>query len=334
MRKNKKVLIHYSLIFVLVILVGISSFFFTYFYNLRSTDIKLKDIKVIENSNMSFSVKEKGIDIYNHLNDTYAISSIDNINTYFNYALTTSDEVYGEYSYNIVGYEIIGNNEELKREVYKSDLIKEELTGKVISLSSTFDINVPEILEDLNNYKNQNNISDSAKIRYIVNINYNLFSDRINKSIFEKRVLSIDIPVSDITKITKSNNINIEKYEISTHQVKDDELYLIIAYEFMGAIIMFILIILLIIRNITYENDEYRLKLDKIFKKYNRDIVNITDLPDLSKMEVLFVEDFEDLIDASNTLNEVINYNEVIINKVSVFIVFNRTRAYCYKISR
>lgn len=334
MKNNKKLFIYYGLIFILVVLIGISSFFFTYFYNLRSTDIKLKEIKIVENSNMSFSVKEKGTDVYNHHDDTYALYSIDNVNTFFNYTLTSSDDVYGEYSYSIVGYEIIGSDEKIKREVYKSDLIKNEITGKVISLNSNFDINIPLIIDDLNTYKQQNNINEEVKIRYIVTINYNLFSDKINKSIFEKRNIYIDIPINDITKIIKSEDINIEKYEISSHQVKDDELYLAIAFEFMGAIVMFILIILLLIRDINRESDIYQTTIDRIFKKYSNSIVNIKDLPDLSQMEVLFVEDFEDLIDASALLNEVINYNEVIVNRVSVFIVFNKKRAYCYKISK
>lgn len=327
MKKSRKVVIYYCFIVVLIILIGISSFFFTYFLNLRSSDIKLRDLKVNESSKMSFNVKEKGHDDFTYNKDTYDINNVESILEYFNYTLTTSNDIYGDYSYYIVGYLV--NNGNIK-EIYKSDKTRGEVTGRVINISSTYDNHISQLLNIL---KSQNNLSDSAVIRYVVKINYNLFSDYVNKTIIESRELTLDIPISDVSKLEKSKDLNIEN-RIVSNNIKNDELYLVIALEFMGALIMFILIILLILRRINKERDVYHTTLDNIFRRYGNEIVRISELPNLSDIEVLFVQDFDDLLNASGYLREVINYNEVVVNQVTVFIVYNNHKAYCYKVER
>ena len=320
MNKKNRTILYYNLIFILIILIGISSFFLAYFYNLIDEDLRMQDVSVVENSEMNFSVKEKGKEVFTHNKDTYNLSDIDTINTYFNYSITFSEEVTGSYSYNIVGYREV-NGEDV--EIYKSNNYKYEVTGHIINLSSSFDIkDIPT------------NIVGASNLKYVVKINYSLFNDYLGRSFVKSDSLNITIPNMNETTIKTSDKVSNKKIVFSETKDDDNELYLVITLEFMGAIIMFILLILLILRTINKENDPYQMTIDHILKKYEKQIVKLKSIPDLAKMDVLFVSDFKDLVDASYNLDQVINYTEVIKNKASIFVVFNKHVAYVYKINR
>lgn len=320
MNKKNRTILYYNLIFILIILIGISSFFLAYFYNLIDEDLRMQDVSVVENSEMNFSVKEKGKEVFTHNKDTYNLSDIDTINTYFNYSITFSEEVTGSYSYNIVGYREV-NGEDI--EIYKSNNYQYEVTGHIINLSSSFDIkDIPT------------NIVGASNLKYVVKINYSLFNDYLGRSFVKSDSLNITIPNMNETTIKTSDKVSNKKIVFSETKDDDNELYLVITLEFMGAIIMFILLILLILRTINKENDPYQMTIDHILKKYEKQIVKLKSIPDLAKMDVLFVSDFKDLVDASYNLDQVINYTEVIKNKASIFVVFNKHVAYVYKINR
>ncbi|MBO5475907.1 MAG: hypothetical protein J5982_05365 [Bacilli bacterium] len=320
MNKKNRTILYYNLIFILIILIGISSFFLAYFYNLIDEDLRMQDVSVVENSEMNFSVKEKGKEVFTHNKDTYNLSDIDTINTYFNYSITFSEEVTGSYSYNIVGYREV-NGEDV--EIYKSNNYQYEVTGHIINLSSSFDIkDIPT------------NIVGASNLKYVVKINYSLFNDYLGRSFVKSDSLNITIPNMNETTIKTSDKVSNKKIVFSETKDDDNELYLVITLEFMGAIIMFILLILLILRTINKENDPYQMTIDHILKKYEKQIVKLKSIPDLAKMDVLFVSDFKDLVDASYNLDQVINYTEVIKNKASIFVVFNKHVAYVYKINR
>lgn len=320
MNKKNRTILYYNIIFILVILIGVSSFFLAYFYNLIDDGIRIQDVSVVQNSEMNFSVKEKGKDVFTHNKDTYKLNEIDTINTYFNYSITFSEEVTGSYNYNIIGYKEI-NGENI--EVYRSDNYQYEVTGHIINLSSSFDI------KDI-----ETNMIDSSNIKYVVNVSYSLFNDYLGRSFVKSDTLDIVIPNGDDTTIRTSDKVNNKKIIFSENKDDDNELYLVVTLEFLGAVIMFILLIVLILRTINKENDPYQIALDHILKKYEKQIVKLKNVPDLSKLDVLFVSDFKDLVDASYNLDQVINYTEVIKHKAAVFIVFNKQSAYCYKLVR
>ena len=61
--------------------------------------------------------------------------------------------------------------------------------------------------------------------------------------------------------------------------------------------------------------------------------MHIKELPDLKKYNVMFVDNFKDLVDASNTLKLPINYVDVIMGHVGTFIILSKKTAYVYKLS-
>lgn len=333
MKNNRKVL-YTLLIIVFLILIGISSFFAYYFYNLKDTSISLDEVIVNEKSLMSYNVKLKDNKYYQSISDnnTYMISLIDNITAYFNYSTTFTDSIDGEYSYYIVGkVQSTSNGNNVDSEIYKSEIYKYEISGNVINISNTFNIDLDKILDEYKEFLNTHGINANSSVYYEVHLNYSVFSDKINKTITNEKVLSIGIPNSDITRINIPEEDKVERKEFSEITDKDNEIYVLIMIEFLGVILLNVLIIIILVRKLSRVVSIYDHDLEKILKEYDEYIVHIKDLPDLSKKEVLFVDSFDDLVDASITLHNPINFIEIIKGKDATFMVFNGRYVYVYK---
>ena len=84
--KNNKVNLYYGLMVVLLVLIGISSFFFNYFYNLRDEDLSIENMIINESNKMSYNVKLFDNEFFKSSSEetSYVLSLVDNINTYFN----------------------------------------------------------------------------------------------------------------------------------------------------------------------------------------------------------------------------------------------------------
>lgn len=335
MKKNK-VMLYYGLLVVLLILIGVSSFFFNYFYGLRNEDLSLEDVSIKEKNQMSYNVKLFDNEFFKSSVEekNYVLSLVDNLNAYFNYSVTFSNPVEGEYSYYVVGNIVMEQNgEKVKNEIYRSDISKFEANGKVINLSENFDVDLDQIIQKYNDQVNNLKIDVNAEVEYDVIINYSFFSEHISKSIVNGKTLSYYIPIKDITNITYTDDDVFERREYSELNFEDNKIYIVICLEFVGAIIIFILLMVLIVKRVNGQVSVYQEKLDKILSKHDDQIVHLKDLPDLSKYDVLFVEHFGDLLDASKNINTPINYYEVIKKHEATFIVLDKKTAYVYKLS-
>lgn len=335
MKKNK-VMLYYCLLVVLLILIGISSFFFNYFYNLRNEDLSLSDVSIREKNQMSYNVKLFDNEFFKSSMEekNYVLSLVDNLNAYFNYSVSFSSPVEGEYSYYVVGNIVMEQNgEKVKNEIYRSDISKYEANGKVINLSESFDIDVDNVIKNYNDQVANLGINVNAEIEYDVVINYSVFNETIKKSLVNGKTLSYYIPIKDITNITYTDDDIFEHREYSDLNFEDNKIYIVICLEFVGAIIIFILLIVLIVKRVNGQVSVYQEKLDKILSKHDDAIVHLKDLPDLSKYDVLFVERFGDVLDAANNIGTPINYFEVVKKHEATFIVLDKDKAYVYKLT-
>lgn len=335
MKKNK-VMLYYSLLVVLLILIGISSFFFNYFYNLRNEDLSIEDVAIREKNQMSYNVKLFDNDFFKSSMEekNYVLSLVDNMNAYFNYSVAFSSPINGEYSYYVVGNIVMEQNgEKVKNEIYRSDIKKFEANGRVVNLSESFDIDIDQIIKKYNDQVKNLSINVSATIEYDVIINYSVFNEKTNKSFVNGKSLSYYIPIKDITNITYTEDNIEERREYSDLNYEDNKIYLVICLEFIGAIIIFILMIVLIVKRVNGQVSIYQEKLEKILSKHDEHIVHLNDLPDLTQYDVLFVEKFGDLLDAANNIKTPINYYEVVKKHEATFIVFDKKCAYVYKLS-
>lgn len=334
--KNNKVNLYYGLMVVLLVLIGISSFFFNYFYNLRDEDLSIENMIINESNKMSYNVKLFDNEFFKSSSEetSYVLSLVDNINTYFNVSTAFSSPVSGEYSYFVKGYIVMHQgDEEVKNEIYSSDVFKFNVDGSVINLSSNFDIDLDKVYSDYKNQINNLGINVTSEIRYDVTYNYSVFSEKLGKSLVNSKTLNVYVPVSDITNIKTTEDKEDLRHEYSELNQDDNKVYVIICLEFLGAIIIFILLIVLIVKRINGQVSVYQEKLTNLLDKYSSDLVYLKELPDLSKYDVIFLQDFIDLVETGRKLKLPINYIEVIEKHEATFMILKNKQVYVYKLN-
>ncbi len=335
MKKNK-VALYYSLIVVLLVLIGISSFLFNYFYNLRGEDLSLEEMTINEANKMSYNVKLFDNEFFKSSDEetNYVLSLVDNINTYFNYSTVFSSPVVGEYSYYVKGSVIMEENgEKVSNEIYRGDTASYNVNGSVINLSSSFDIDLDAVVRAFREQVLNLNLNVDSVIRYDVVYSYKVYSDELAKSLVNSRTLSVVIPVKDITNITITEDAEVMRKEFSDLNLDDNKLYLAICLEFIGAILIFVLLIALLVRRINGQVSVYEDALEKLLNKYDSHLVYLKELPDLADYNVLFVEEMEDLLATSKKTKTPISYIEVVDKHEATFMVLLDKQVYVYKFS-
>ncbi|MCX4249244.1 MAG: DUF5305 family protein [Bacilli bacterium] len=334
--KDNKTFLYYGLMVVLLILIGVSSFFFNYFYNMRGKDLSIENMIVSESNKMSYNVKQLDNEFFKSSSEdeSYVLSLIDNINTYYNISTAFSSPVNGEYSCFVKGYIVMHqNNEEVKNVIYNGDVARYTIDGSVINLSNTFDIDFDSIYNEYQNQIKNLGIDVQSEIRFDITYNYQVFSEKLGKSIVNSRTLDVLIPISDITNIKISEDKDEMRNEFSELNQDDDAIYVIICLEFLGAIIIFVLLIVLIVKRVNGSVSVYQDRLNKIINDYSSELVNLSKLPDLTRYDIIFVQGFDDILEISRKLNLPINYIEVIEKHESTFIVLKNNQSYVYKLN-
>lgn len=331
MSKRNKIL--YSLcIDFLVIVILVSIYFIYYFYSIKDSDVSTKAITIKEKNNMSYKVSM----LKESTATSYLTNEIDDINTNFSYSITFDKEVEGEYTYIIKGYLAAYNNDKkvLNREIYNSTLKSFDVDGNVINIADSINIDFDKSLEIYNNFKNTYEMNLTSYISYDIKVFYSVYNEYLNKNINNTKVYNIKATLSDnVSKIGVTPDDDNKRKEYSDNNYEKKPVYLAICLEFLGVILLCLTIIIYIIRIIRKNETEYEKYKNYILQTYDKYIVGIKELPNLKKIEVLFVDEFKDLIDAAKTLNMPINYTEVVKGHEATFIVIHKKRAYVYKLS-
>ena len=323
----------------LLLLIGLTSFLGFYFFDMRDLDFILGRLRIIQTSNVTYSVNLKDEDYRkDDKTDIYVTNLIKNIKTAFNYNVSFNEDVIGDYSYHIVGrLETIDSkgNVLVNKNVYSNDGVKNEIDGKVLNLSSSFVINFEEYKKIYDDLVNEYNINLNGNLIFDVVIKYDVFNDSIAKDVVEEEILTVKIPLgSETTKVEVPDKTTIKRTAYSDAKNEYTSTYFIIALEFFGASILLILVLVLIMKHFYGNINDYERELSRIVNKYKGRLVKLKELPDLSKCDVLFVDDIDSLDDAAINIMCPINYVEVVKKCEAVFIVFKDNKAYVYKLSR
>lgn len=324
---NKKRILKISIIAILFCMM-VSCFYFAYDIHMnRRILFNPKDITITEKSTSGFKVNYFANQRPGNT-DQYIFHLIDNINLNYNYVLNFSKKVKGKYSYYIQGV-VRSENNSIVKDVYKSNLVGANFDNTVINLVNGIDIDPSEFKDTYDELKKEYDISIDSNLEYYLIFSLDIIDH--NKSFkrdFEQ--LLISIPLKDNTMI-KDNNTETN-YHIDT--IKDDNIYLLIIFEFLLASVFLGLVIILIMKDLSIDVNDYEKKISNILAKYGDIIVNLNVLPDLSRYTVLFVTNFVELVDASESLNVPINFVNIIDHKKSIFFVYNGNNIYVLNIEK
>ncbi len=323
----------------LLILIGICSFFAFYFYDLHKEDMGLIKLKYREKANIDYSVVLSDGKYYNgkEAKSSFIVELMDDVNAYFNYNVTFSSLVKGDYSYKIKGNLYINdltNNKSISSSIiYDSDNYVYQIEGNVINLSKDVNIDITQALNQYKQVKTTNTNKVSAVLIYDIIISYDVFNYDIDKNVSNTHTLSINIPISEyISDISVSQPIEKEDIMLSDFEVGKDQIYPLVCLEFIGAIVLFIILIILLVRKIEGTITYYEQERDYILHEYKDILVN-TNLMDLANKDVIFTKDFDALAKIAYRTNLPINYTELTKDSEMVFIILSETVVYVYKLT-
>lgn len=272
----------------------------------------------------------------------YVASLIETINTNFNYEVHASGELGLDYNYKIVGTLKVFDKENVGKILYtKSYDLTESKTGTINSnnLVINTDVNLDYGLynEYVGSYLSEYGLLAEAEMEVALILDVNGNVDNTDHKIAEGKVMTITIPLSEQTIDITINNSSIS----DSNHIFDTTKYTITnTAVFIGSVcvLIFTLYLLVLSTNLTkkYISDNiYNITLNKILKEYDRIIVNGNVTIDESKFSnKVYVDSFEELVDASQAFNEPILFYNAIPGEKCFFIIVKGDTLYKKRLTK
>jgi len=274
----------------------------------------------------------------------YVANLINTINPTFRYEFHATDNLDLSYSYKINGQLFISKDSE-SQPLYTQtfDFNKKEisnLNSNQLSITEQVVIDYDEYNSLVNRYKRDFGISVYSKL--VVTMELNVIGKHSNNEdqILLSRSLQISIPLSEQTikvsidtdKIT-NNGLLFAKGEITI----DNKVL------FIASICAMVLVLILLITSIRIyikfkRRNIYYITLGKYLNEYDKIIINgsfnNTNIDENVYDNVVRVEKFEELVDASENLSSPILFYEVIPGQLSFFVVTNDKTLYKFTLDK
>ncbi len=335
-RKGNSRIIFLFIIICFFILSGI--YFIKYSQNVN----KKTDVNYEETSNIDYKVylKENSFfeNEYLEKNRTYIASLIDYILIDYDYSFNVNQNVNGNYSYYIKG--TLSANKNNSDDYYwsKDYILSEKVTKnyedeKEINIKSQVKINYQTYNNLLNDFKSKYGVTMDGVLNVSLVIENNIDSDLIDHTISKDSNVELNIPLTSLTiEVPIEANELKNNGTLFSEVVKENVLYYTV-FKYLGyvlisfSVITFFYLIYIIIIYSKRENKYYK-TLKKILKTYDNIIVNTSEIPDLSDLNVISVTTFEELIDAHSEVRKPINY--IALKNEAIFILINDGMAYRY----
>ena len=297
------------------------------------------DINYEDSSDIIYKVNYKD-DNYKVNNDRYVSDMVSSIDIKYNYNNLFSEYINGFYRYNVDAY-LITYEDDITNSLWERKyslmddktivLDKTEINDIKIDDKINIDFNKyrEEIYEFIDNY----NIDISGYLAVKINIFESINFSKLDNLYEEEKSIIINIPLTeDIFKIDVNNINDKDSYSEFTSK-KGMNIVLLIIGAFCISVALALLV--LVIRQFKYiciSQDEYNKKLNKILSKYDDSIVKIKRFYVNKKYNMIYVDNFSELMDVSIKKNKMISFKEYKKNKEALFVIIDENDAWVYKL--
>ena len=268
----------------------------------------------------------------------YITGLIDYIDLNLNYKIKTNKKTDYQYKYSIKADVVITDRNNSEKVLYtNSEMLKDEVTidKKQIDdliLSENLKIDYDQYDGLVNSFKGKYAISVSSSLKITMHIDTVLQNNLLKDKIVDSEDLIVLIPLSEQTiSILKDCNIN-GKHGSLANKI---DIKIINFYYLLGAIILLIISIKAIKSLVNFiqsttNNSLYIKRLKQLLKDYDKIIVSINKMPDISNSCIIEVESFEELLDAKKNLGKPILHIEIHKRQKSYFLIFSDNNIYRY----
>lgn len=254
----------------------------------------------------------------------------------FDYKLNFDKEIEGNYTTKVIG-ELSIYNPSTKANYYIEtfDLNAEEthqFQDTKILYNENVTINYSEYNSKVQEFKNKYSKDSKAKftVYLIINADIAPLDYKNTKKIESKIPLSFSVGKKEIL-IYKPYVDNVGKLEFKKQNIS---IYSIILEILIIILIITIIIVFLklnkLLSKLQPKETEYDKELKRILEEYNSIIVNVSILPEKDKYKKVVIDNFDELLDLKNSINEPIRYIEISPHNKSYFFIKHNDELFIY----
>lgn len=315
------------------------------FQNSVQLNGKIINVGYSENGDADYKVYLKENDYYDKkVLDSgmqYVANVISSINSKFNYELHADENMVFNYRYKITGQLVISDPIDTTKILNTKNYIL--LDEQQISINSNnmvinedVDIDYDYYNSYVNSYKTEYGLAVNSKLIVTMNINLEGIYVEKNETLNKEQNLQISIPLSEQTfSINKLGDIN-ESGNLSTPitaQITNKLLFVLAIVITLISISGIGLVIYLLLKD--RKKNIYKITVNKILRDYGRIIVNGNiEVNEKNIQNKIYPETFNEMVDASQTLNSPILYYEVIPNEKCFFVIIKGDTMYKYRLTK
>ena len=265
---------------------------------------------------------------YMEKDKTYITDLVDDIEVNYNYKLTNSKKFDSNYKYNIT-YRIAVKHNSTGKELWTEE---EKLIDNkdIIPNKNTIEIQDSAIVnyDALNDKVKQFKLDYNIPIDATLEINLNVIDNNTNKTIaYTGLTTNLNTEIIDINKNEQSNI----QTEIKTESKQKTPIIVIIAI--IVSIISILYTAYEIYNTIRYNlsrKSYYEKAINKILKNYGDIVAELVNPVDLSKLNVIDVKNFDQMLDVEEELRIPIMFYETEKNVSGEFVIVTNEIAYRY----
>ena len=314
----------------------------SYIYIDRGINIKTRkhfDYEV--NSDIFYKVNLTQDDGTSYDGNVYITSMVNDIDFTFNYHKKTLNDINGYYSYFVSGT-LVAYQGNMKDVAWKNNytfldskttLLNENYLRDV-KINDTFNLDYNYYKEVLDEYNTSHGVKLDGYLELDFNVNEILEFKEIKDSINDSTVIKVLVPLSqDTFKVTilDSPDSNMDSYyEFSSRERVN---YLFLVFGAFCFSIMVANLVLVILGGVKIYSDvhKYDKEIKEITLKYGDILVIVKRFYNKRKYNLIYVDDFKELMDVYNKIKSPITYREVKKNMETIFLITDGDNAWIYR---
>ena len=330
---------------ILYVVLMIIFIMFSYLLFDRGLNTKTKRmVSYKENGNIEYKVYLHDNDIYDKkyldMDERYISKLVDNIDIEFNYSNVFDTDINGYYSYIVLG-KLIAYEDNMNDSLWEKEYTLLDLKANVLNennirnfmINDKLEIDYDKYKQEILNFKKDYDIDVSGVLKVIIKYKKELQFSSISGVNTDEKEISLIIPLtSDTFKINILNNdYKIDNYYDYSKKERVNYLFIVLGVFNLSIGLSFLILTIRNIINASKKGFNYHRELSKILNEYDDIIVNVKRFYNKKKYNLIYVDSFNELLDAYKKVGNPISFRETKKDEEAIFMMIEDDNAWIYK---
>jgi hypothetical protein len=325
--------------------MAVSVAIFAYSFAILVLSVDTKTLEYHESGNINYEVCLKPnsyfVDACQPSGKQYVASLINNLKLNLNYNFRTDDTVKYNYSYDVLAKLVATESGDDGKILYENEeVIKPsqnvaDQSGQSFNIRENVDIDYGKYNNLITAFRSDYGLTIESSVTITLNVKVEARHDDFSEPLTTNQKIALKIPLSErtINVTVQSDQLNNSgKVEEKSHNFVKNWAFVITAGA-SGVIFLAVLVLSIVIfirresRRTVYEKT-----LGHILHEYNQLIVEVEHIPHTPKDKLVEVADFDELLDARDTIQQPILHLKIGDDR-SLFVIEDRGMVYTYALS-